>query len=129
MKILAITGLALCVVAITAFINYRHKQEDVVAAFVLTKIDKEEKACRRVAEPRDCEAEQRDAAKIDYRAMGECYGTNLSRAATGIDCGEKAQTAILEWKRLYPRQAAMEEQRQDDRQRERDAKEMKAGSK
>jgi hypothetical protein len=37
-------------------------------------------------------------------------------------CNDQQEAALREWKRLYPRQAAEEAQRQDERQRQRDEK-------
>lgn len=85
--------------AFTIAIHYKHKREDAVVDFALSKIDTTWKACRKPYETPDCERYPA-ACKIPLDG-----------------CRERAEAAFQEWQRLYPRRA-------DERHRQRDEKEM-----
>jgi hypothetical protein len=95
-RTLAVSALiALILIGSFAYLYNRHvrKQEDAVAAFVLSEIDRKDKACRALYETEGC---------VRYP---------VSCAIPLEGCKERKTAAEQEWALKYPRQAA---QRQAD---------------
>jgi hypothetical protein len=123
MKIIAtlLSAMALAGLAFAVVIHYKHKREDAVAAYVLHNIDVRHDACVKAAA--DANPAGFDECKKDNRFDDDtCRAMAAGSGYTA--CNNDAETAVQEWQRLYPRQALEEQQRQDDRQRQRDEKQM-----
>jgi cbb3-type cytochrome oxidase subunit 3 len=102
-----VVTLALALIGTLAYLYNRHlrKQEDAVAIFALTEIDRKDEACRKPYETEECKR----------------YPIGCEIPLEG--CKERKAAAEQEWALKYPRQAAqrqaniLEEERHLDEKR------------
>jgi hypothetical protein len=121
-----------------AYLYKRHirKQEDAVAAFALSEIDKEQSAC--LKKPFNASEgcmqtteELRQYMKTHSEAETmiasmDCRAANGQREFARLDaCEQTHQSAIREWATKYPRQAAQRQADLLEAERKQDEKNMK----
>ena len=109
MKLGVVVILALALIGTLAYLYNRHlrKQEDVVAIFALTEIDRTNKACRKPYETEECKR----------------YPIGCEIPLEG--CKERKIAAEQQWALKYPRQAAQRQAKFLEEERKRDAAAMK----
>lgn len=126
--------LVLALIAGLAYLYNRHvrKQEDAVAAFALSEIDKEQSAClKKPFDPNEgClqtteqlrEYMKTHTSAETMTASMDCIAANGQRQLARLDaCERDHQTAVQEWAAKYPRQAAQRKADILGQERKRDA--------
>jgi len=107
--LVALAILALALIGSLAYLYSRHiqNQEDTVAAFALSEIDRKDEACRKPYETAECKR----------------YPIGCQIPLEG--CKERKGAAEQEWALKYPRQAAQGQANILEEERSRDEKNMK----
>lgn len=139
MKVLVVLAIfALALIATLAYLHNRHiqKQEDAVAAFALSEIEKEQSAClKQPHNPSEGCLQSKEqlqqymktyTASETMTASMDCIAANGQRQLEKLDaCERDHQTAILEWAAKYPRQAVQRQANILEEERRRDERNMK----
>jgi hypothetical protein len=107
--LVALAVLALALIGSLAYLYNRHvqKQEDAVAAFALSEIDRKDEACRKPFQTEECKR----------------YPIGCEIPLEG--CEERKATAEQQWALTYPRQSAQRQANILEEKRNRDILNMK----
>jgi hypothetical protein len=137
-KALVALALSLALIGSLAYLYNRHihKQEDAVAAFALSEIEKEESACvKQPFNPSEGCSQSKEQLRQYMKthtvsetmtASIDCIAANGQREFARLDaCHQEQQTEEHDWALKYPRQASRRQAAILEEKRSQDEKNMK----